>query len=321
MAKTDLMVENPPASLMAGEEYEFSARLVNSGNIPRTFLIRAKNTDPNSPALAAPSEVSLKPGEGAAISVSGKIDPGFRGTVTVIQLTAEIEKDGKKEEAVSTAVLLEVVPALFKKPEPYHILPSTFAVSAARTAEGDIRPSFEWKGAGTLDEEGEQQFSFSFRGPDVDDSSFFSRTDEYWMNYSSRSLGILMGDQPYGVSPLTVFSSYGRGFGVDFKSMAGGNMSAGLFYVRDRAGEEDWIDRGFYLQRSLGDEYFLRLHVAHSEPKATRSAPEVEDKLWSLEGRFRTGKNSTLEVSTGTAALTGPERKTTTMPTAFCGGG
>ncbi|HRX26768.1 MAG TPA: hypothetical protein P5219_08140, partial [Aminivibrio sp.] len=111
VAKTDLMVENPPASLMAGEEYEFSARLVNSGNIPRTFLIRAKNTDPNSPALAAPSEVSLGPGEGAAISVSGKIDPGFRGTVTVIQITAEIEKDGKKEEAVSTTVLLEVVPA------------------------------------------------------------------------------------------------------------------------------------------------------------------------------------------------------------------
>jgi len=309
VAKTDLMVENPPASLMAGEEYEFSARLVNSGNIPRTFLIRAKNTDPNSPALAAPSEVSLKPGEGAAISVSGKIDPGFRGTVTVIQLTAEIEKDGKKEEAVSTAVLLEVVPALFKKPEPYHILPSTFAVSAARTAGGDTKPSFEWKGAGTLDEEGEQQFSFSFRGPDVDDSSFFSRTDEYWMNYSSRSLGILMGDQPYGVSPLTVFSSYGRGFGVDFKSMAGGNMSAGLFYVRDRAGEEDWIDRGFYLQRSLGDDSFLRLNVAQSETKATSSEPEVEDKLWSLEGRFRTGKNSTLEVEYGHSSTDRPGAK------------
>lgn len=119
VAKTDLMAENPPASLMAGEEYEFSARLVNSGNIPRTFLIRAKNTDPNSPVLAAPSEVFLAPGEGAALSVSGKIDPGFRGTVTVIQITADVEKDGKKEEAVSTAVLLEVVPALFKKPEPY----------------------------------------------------------------------------------------------------------------------------------------------------------------------------------------------------------
>ncbi len=145
VAKTDLMVENPPASLMAGEEYEFSARLVNSGNIPRTFLIRAKNTDPNSPALAAPSEVSLKPGEGAAISVSGKIDPGFRGTVTVIQITAEIEKDGKRGGRLHCCPPGGRARPL-QKPEPYHILPSTFAVSAARTAGGDTKPSFEWKG-------------------------------------------------------------------------------------------------------------------------------------------------------------------------------
>lgn len=309
VAKTDFLVENPPSSLMAGEEFEFAARLVNSGNIPRMFQIKARNTDANSPVLAAPSEAFLGPGEGAAVSVTGKIDQKFQGTVAVIQITATIEKDGRTEDAASTAVLVEVVPAVFRKPEPYHILPSTLTVSATRTADGSTKPSFEWEGAGTLDEEGEKELSFSFKGPDVDDSYFFTRTDEYWMNYSSRSLGILMGDQPYGISPLTVYSSYGRGFGVDFKSMAGGKLSAGLFYVRDRMGEEEWMDRGLYVQRSLGDDSFIRLNVAQSETKATDKKPESEDKLWSLEARLRTGKNSDLELEYGRTSTDRPSAK------------
>ena len=88
--------------------------------------------------------------------------------------------------------------------------------------------------SGDLDEEGEQQFSFSFRGL-TDDSAFFGRTDEYWMNYSSRSLGILMGISPTAF-PLTIYSSYGRGFGV-ISSPWPENMSAGLFYVRTGPGK------------------------------------------------------------------------------------
>lgn len=304
--KTDLLLENPPASLMAGEEFEFVARLVNSGNISRKFLLGVKNTDPDSPVEVTPIEALLGPGEGAALSISGKIDPGFQGTITALQVTASSEKDGKTSEYASATALVEIVPAVFRKPEPYHVLPSTLAVSVTRTSDGDMRPSFEWEGAGTLDEKGERKFSFSFVGPVIDDSYFFSLTDEYWMNYSSPSLGILMGDQPYGISPLTVYSSYGRGFGLDFKSMAGGRWSAGLFYSRDRYEEEEWMDRGLYLQHSFGDDSYIRLNVAQSDTKATTREPEAEDKLWSLEARLRTGNDSTLELEYGKCSTDRP---------------
>ena len=303
--KSDLMVESQPYSLLAGEEFQFSMRLTNSGNTPRDYKVSAKTTDPNSTALIAPAEVTLGAGEGTSLKITGKINPEFVGSVLAVQVTANAFKEGKTTDTKTNTVLIEVISTVGRKPEPYHILPTTLSLSAVRTSEGETRPYFEWSGSGTLDEEEEKQFAFSFSGPTIDDSYSYSQTEEYWLSYSSPVLGFRLGDMGYGISPLTISSSYGRGIGLDFKSLAGGRWAAGAFHVRDRFGDE-WVDQGFYIEHSLGNDSALRLNVGRVETAATDTEPEYTDDLWSLEARLNIGASSQLELEYGKSSTNRP---------------
>ena len=300
LEKTDLMVENQPDSLMAGDEFEIAARLVNSGNTTRTFALKAKTSDPGSSALVDPAEAPLAPGEGVPLKVTGKVNPQYLASVMSVQVTATApNKEGKMAEVASATILLEIIPTVSRKAEPYHVLPTTLSLSLMKTSDGDTKPFLEWSGSGTLDEEGEQEFSFSFSGPAVEESTFFSEQDEYWIDYSSPRLGFLLGDQPYGVSPLTVNSSYGRGVGAEFRSLAG-RWSIGGFRTRSRFGGDGWVDQGLFVEHSLGvEDTALRLNVTRSETDATTSKPAATDNLWSLEARLRPGKDSRLELEYG----------------------
>ena len=71
----------------------------------------------------------------------------------------------------------------------------------------------------------------------------------------------------------------------------------------------------FYLQRSLGDSSPPERSPVETRPRAANRKP---DKLWSLEGRFRTGKNSTLEVEYGRS--TDRPGRNDDVPTAFMAG-
>lgn len=294
--RSDLMAESQPDSLIAGEEFTLGLRLMNSGNSSKVFYLKARATDEGSTAVAAPAEITLGPGENAPVSVVGRVNPQFIGTVLAVRIIAESEKGGKREEAASVTLLLEVVSSISRKPEPYHILPTTLSVSATRTAGGGTSPFFQWEGSGFLDEEGERALSFSFSGPSLDDSYIFSRMDEYWLSYSSPVLGIRLGDQPYGTSPLTVSSSYGRGAGLDFKSVAGGKWAFGGFQVKNRFGSSDWTDEGVYVQHNLGEDSYLRFNMTRSDSDPTSSEPASSDSLWSIEARLRPDQNSSLEM-------------------------
>ena len=298
--KSDLMVESQPYSLLAGEEFEFSVRLTNSGNTARDYKVNAKTTDAESSALAAPTEVTLGPGEGTSLKITGKVNPEFAGSVLAVQVTASAFKDGKTTDTKTNTVLIEVISTVGKKPEPYHILPTTLSLSAVHTSEGETIPYFEWSGSGTLDEEEERYLDFSFSGPTIDDSYSYSQTEEYWISYWSPVLGFRLGDQAYGISPLTINSSYGRGFGLDFNSLAGGRWAAGIFYVESRFGNYDWLDKGFYVEHKLGEgDSAIRLNMGRSETDATGTNPAYTDDLWSLEARLNIGKNSRLELEYG----------------------
>ena len=296
--KSDLMVESQPSSLLAGEEYEFSIRLTNSGNTSRLYKTSVKTMDPGSTAFIAPAEVSLEPGEGVSLKITGKLDPDYARSVIGIQVTANAFKEDKISDTQTNTVLIEVVPAVGQKPEPYHILPTTLSMSAVHTSDGGTKPFFEWSGSGTLDEAEEQELSFSFSGPTLNESRNYSQTEEYWLSYSSPVLGFRLGDQAYGISPLTISSSYGRGIGLDLKSLARGRWAAGAFHVRDRFGDE-WVDQGFYIEHSLGNDSALRLNVGRMETAATDTEPEYTDDLWSLEARLNIGTNNQLELEYG----------------------
>ncbi len=305
--KSDLMVESQPYSILAGEGFEFSMRLTNSGNTPRDYKVSAKTTDPDSEVFIAPEEVTLGAGEGTSLKITGKVNSEFVGSVLAVQVTANAFKEGKNTDTKTNTVLIEVVPTVGRKPEPYHILPTTLSLSAVHTSEGETKPFFEWSGSGTLDEEEEKQFSFSFSGPTLDDSYNYSQTEEYWLSYSSPVLGFRLGDMSYGISPLTISSSYGRGIGLDFKSLAGGRWAAGAFHVRNRFGDE-WVDQGFYIEHSLGNDSALRLNVGRSETDATDTKPAYTDDLWSLEARLNIGANNHLELEYGKSNTNRPGR-------------
>lgn len=299
LEKTDLLVENQPDSLMAGEEFEVALRLMNSGNTSREFHLVARVSDASSRVSVTPSAVTLEPGASTRVRATGRIDPLYRASVMSVTVTARALKEGKDTEAASATVIFEIIPTLSRRAEPYHILPTTLSVALSEGQGGDLQPFFEWSGSGTLDEEGLEDFSFSFRGPSVEDSYLFAEQDEYWIDYSGPRLGVLLGDQPYGVSTLTVNSSYGRGIGAEFKSLAG-RWSVGGFRVRNRFGGQGWVDQGLYVEHGLGlEDTSLRFNLARSETDADDSGPAVTDRLWSLEARLRPDPQSRLELEYG----------------------
>lgn len=295
--RSDLMAESQPDTLIAGEEFNLGLRLMNSGNNSRVFHLRARLSDSGSTAVLLPSEVALGPGENTEITVAGRVSPRFAGTVLAVNVIAEAEKAGRREEVASATFLLEVISSLRRKPEPYHILPTTLSASATKSSDGGTSGYFQWEGSGYLDEEEERAFSFSFSGPRVDDSYFYSRVDEYWMTYSSPVLGVRLGDQPYGASLLTVSSSYGRGAGLDFKSMARGKWAMGGFQVKNRFSSDNWKDEGLYLQHNLGEDSWVRLNITRSEEDSTSPpGPGTVDSIWSLEARLVPGEDSSIEM-------------------------
>ena len=296
MERSDLVVESQPVPLIAGENYSITAQLLNSGNTTRSFRIRAKATDSGSTAGAVPERGTLSPGENAEVIITGRVSPQFTGSVLAVQIIAEEDKSGKITDMASVTVLLEVISSTGRKPEVFHILPTMLSLSATRSSNGGTSPFFEWSGSGSLDEEGKRNLAFSLTGPSLEDSYAFSRVEEFWLTYSNPAMGFKLGDQVYGVSPLTVSSSYGRGAGVDFKSTAKGKWAFGGFRVKNRFGIEGWLDEGIYAEHLFSEDSSIRFNMTRSETDATSTKPASTDNLWSLEARLRTGADGDLEM-------------------------
>lgn len=284
--KLDLLLEEKPDTVLAGDDYQAKVRLLNRGNSTLKVGLRV-NGETGLLARVEPAKVELAPGRSSVVVVSVRTDKRekHRGT-RYLSLTAEVG-EAKGRLTASITIGTEVIPRVEEEEEEedtYRRLPA--AVSIRMNGSGrEAAVQVEFAGAGVLDDAGRRQLAFLFRGPDTQERGVFGLRDEYWLSYSAPELGLQLGDQSYGLSRLTDYYRYGRGFAVDVKPGQSG-LGFGAFYVGSRWGSPAQKETGFYLADRAGGNLDLKLNVLSREQSASVLTPELHDTApWM--GRWR----------------------------------
>jgi hypothetical protein len=291
-SKLSFFLEDAPEAVMAGEAYEIKARLTNGGNVTLDVEITARTSRDYSLTLSA-GKLTLKPGQAVPITVSVKtpddLAKSFKHTVT---LKAKAKGPHVAETSLSAGT--EVL-AKSTEIDLYHRIPATLTLRAMGERNERDSDGFDAKleGKGWLEEEKRRRVEFLFRGPDTQEKGLFGERDEYYMNYFDPDVDLRVGDQSYGLSYLTSYSRYGRGFEAIYHPEDEA-LGLGGYYLENRFTAPDWEERGVYAAKALSPQAKLKLNYLDKESKSYNAYSDVKDDIYSIEGEFKPTKDTRL---------------------------
>jgi len=281
--KLQLLVEEKPESVVAGESYQARLRLINQGNAELKLKLDATSEE-NYPATTEPAETTVGADQSVVVVVTVKTyEKEGRPRTSVVRVTAQGVKDDKARASVALSV--NIIPRFTEEPDLYHRLPAQLRVWVPGE-DGKVGLQAELSGRGTLDEAGTKAVDFLLRAPDAQSRGTFGWRDEYYLNYHTDDLAVRLGDQSYGLSRLTSYYQYGRGLGVDIHQPAAAT-AFGAYYVRgrwDRPGREE---AGLYVSRRVTDKAQVQVSVLHKGQDAEDARPAAADTVWSVETRLQ----------------------------------
>jgi len=277
-----LLLEHKPFNVIAGASYEVVLRLINGGNSSDTYRISARSSENLSNVTLSPSEATLDPGQSEVISLH--VQTGTEQETTREYLTIEvfsIGEAGKRLDILGVGV--DIIGQIDSRADPYHSIPTTLSLFWGGDTGEDGHNGYylEWSGYGSIDEEGTRIVDFMFRGPE-DRGGYFSGRDEYFLNYYQPDLDIFLGDQGYDLSDLTARSTYGRGYGINYRPNAG-DFEIGSHYVEDRDDPAD-NERGFHASYRVNEDLDLRLNYLDKREKVDSRG--VKDEILSLQADY-----------------------------------
>ncbi len=297
-----LMLEEKPFNVIAGNTYEVRVRLINGGNSDENFLIKVKSKQ-NNPLTYSPSEVFLKSGQSELININVETYAD-RGTTREYLAVETYSKEDPDTRLDYLSIGVERIGQVDFKAEPYHFIPTTLslAVGGDNGYNGDDNFYLQWRGYGSIDEEGTRFVDFLFRGPDTQGGGYFSEEDEYYLNYYQPDFDILLGDQSYDLSELTSSYTYGRGYGINYRPGAG-DLEIGGHYVEDR---DDLSEEqsGFHASYQVREDLGFRLN--YLDKNEMENSRHVTDEIWSLEADYDLGRYGQLLVEYGICDSTRP---------------
>ena len=276
VAKLALLVESQPHTAIAGRDYEIKLRVMDHGNTGLTVSLQATD-DSGGSLVLTPREVTL-PAEGnQVVTLTVHASAGDRRAHNqVVQVAASAPRGTQAPLATRAAAVVWVVPLTGAGADLKQRLPSLLTVSAVGGASGPELQA-ELSGGGALDEAGRREVAYDLCGPSTEKAGVYGNAAQYWANYSDPRLQVRLGDQSYGLSPLTTSYRYGRGLEVSVPPVGGG-VSGGLYMVENEEGEAA-PEVGLHLERQCGAGVDLRLNAL------TRGA----DADSSVEGPARIG--------------------------------
>ena len=290
----DLMLEGKPDAVIAGDTYQITFRAVNRSNTPLTVTLRASSSQKNPVKLDVESIHLAARGTRvvtATVSTSAKLKRrasdfiSIRGTAT----------DGKATISPGLSVSVDLVPVSGERADIYHRIPSQVRIASVG-GSGKSAVQGELSGHGALDEAGMRTVDFLFRGPNIEDTSFYGLRDEYRMSYLTSDLDLRLGDQVFGLSPLTDYYRYGRGAGFDLRRK---EIKSGAYYVEDRWESPDRREMGIY----VGNESKNGLGVTVNLLTKTQEGPSgFHDDLLSLQGVAKPFPGANMELELGTCS-------------------
>jgi len=201
--------------------------------------------------------------------------------------------------AFPISVGIEIIPRVGSnaaKASIYRYLPATVSYLEKGQNAG-LSKQARIAGQGVIDEEGKKRIEFLASGPNNEQSSVAGWRDEYRLNYLSDEMQLRFGDQDYGLSYLTDYNRYGRGFGVDLAGT--GEMKYGAYYQTSRWQVPDTSTSGAYVSRRLSDSLTMKLNMLQRNQGSSDSVSGYDDNIWSVETDMRPSKSSKLQFEYG----------------------
>ena len=293
--KLEILVEEKPELVIAGEAYQVRLRLVNRGNSKTDVKLKIKS-NPDYPVKMEPSETALEAGKSQIIKLEVKTDQKSKQRIKqILEIKAEAEESRNGVVSIKQTISVEIVPKVTGEFDPYHRLPVKVAlIGAGQDGKGGFQA--ELSGRGGLDEEGTQKVDFLFRGPDIQDRSRRGKRDEYRISYHSGHLSLHLGDRSYSLSPLTDRLSYGRGVEANVHH---GSFRLGAFRLKSRWGKPEARKVGTYLAYRFSDKFGIKGNFLTKNKEATRSFSGYDDRIYSIQAEIRPAETLGLEVEFG----------------------
>ena len=284
VAKLALILESKPQWVIAGDEYQAKVRIINQGNAALEIQL-AVESEKTYPASIAPTELTLPAGNSEVATVTVKTDakeskPRFHA----VQVQARAVNLDNGETVASLAIAVDIIPRVTKAVDLTHRVPATLTLRL--NGEGsDAAGQVELRGRGYLDEEGTKSVEFLLRHPDCQAEGAYGLLEEYWLNYSRADLDVRVGDQAYGLSPLTEYFRYGRGLEVTSRSHQG--RTEWLAYLLQGRWGSSLREIGAYASILSTQRTTFKINLLSRETDSLAAQPGTRDKLWSFETHMR----------------------------------
>jgi len=297
MTKLDILVEQKPEVVIAGEAYEVRLRLVNKGNSETDGRLKIKST-PAYPVSMKPSKIALEAGGSQIIRLEVKTDEKLRKRIkNILEIQAEIEESRNGAVSLRQTVLVEIIPKVTGEFDRYHRLPTQVALIGAGQ-DGKSGLQAEFSGRGSLNEDRTRRVDFLFRGPDIQERSRRGKRDEFRLSYLHRHLALHFGDRNYSLSPLTERFYYGRGAEINIHPA---KFEIGAFYLESRWEDPKARKVGTYLAYRFNDKFEIKGNFLSKSKDSTLSFGGYDVKIYSIQTQINLSEWMRLGLESGFA--------------------
>ena len=228
VGKLDVQTLESPKLVIAGQPYKSSFIVTNLGNTDYSITTKIDSAEKMPYSVDAES-FTLSPGQSRKVTVTIQTDTKLTKVLNHrVGFTAEALEAGKTKTKAYSKSFVEIIPRISGVEDKYHRIPAELSFKTVAQKNDECQSGFqtEFKGQGTLDEQGTKHLSFGFRGPDIQDKTIFGQRDEYFVSYWTDDYGLHLGDRIYSLSWLTENYLYARGiegsYNVDERLTVGG---------------------------------------------------------------------------------------------------
>lgn len=292
VAKLELTREDQTETVIAGDTYEVTLRVINRGN-SRMEISLAAVSAPVCPVRLEASELWLDAGASQLVRAGITTNADLRQTSSQVVNFNATATDHK--ESIVTArqpVVVKVIPRITGDRDPYVRLPARLRLIGT-SEDGRVSSQAEFSGGGHLDEGQKHRIDFLFRGPSLDGEGPYGLRNEYRVNYFGPKLDVYVGDQNYPLSPLTQRFSYGRGAGFAFHP---GPTSTGAFCMETMGRTENFQTAGSYVRREFTPTFSLQANALYKTDSGYDVQPTGPLSIFSLQPHFDFGEKLDLDL-------------------------
>ena len=301
--KIDIIVEDKPEFVIAGQPINIQIRVVNRGNsLSRIKTDLRGNLD--YPVAPKGTVQTLVAGQSALLNVTVATDDLIKKKEAyVLNIKAVTENQSGSGTTAAQACVIYILPATAEKADLYQRMPARLTTIGS-VEDGKYGWQVELAGAGTLDEEGKKRIDFLFRGPDLQRKNIFGLREEYRLDYFADKFSILAGDHAFSLSPLTEQSRYGRGGGMNLRQQ---KIGVGAFYLETLDCSPQQDEAGGYLSYQVAERLGIKGNILHKTSEIA-SVPEINSNLYSIQATSEWDKMLVLDLEYGYSDNSGAAR-------------